>query len=170
LSFQDDLKPLDAVAAGVWVHYEGIRDKTGDLIASKVDFLPPKPAHAKAVKYVEEMPWRFEPPQSALPSQASSKSGDQPPYDVSDQDAVLTREGSVHFGPIGGTHRVPADQALQSRVRRIGMSLVPAYQKQLPPDDPAKIQFRFYALDHEKAARKASSGSGRTRKSAWASA
>jgi hypothetical protein len=150
-SFHGDLKSLDSVAAGIWVNYEGTRDSSGDLVAIKVSFLPPEPAGVKAAKYLEVMPFHFEPPRSTLQANAASNTGDQPPYDVSDQEAVLTQDGSVRFGPVGKTHKIPADQKLQSRIRRIGMSLVPAYQKQLPPHDLAKIPFQFYAVDDDKA-------------------
>src|SRR5690348_13266768 len=105
LSFHGNLTSLDSVTAGAWVHYGGTRDKTGDLVAARADFLPAKPAKVKAVKYLEAMPFHFEPPRSALQSRPASNSGDQPPYDVSDQDAVLVQDGSVRFGPIGKTHK-----------------------------------------------------------------
>jgi hypothetical protein len=50
-------------------------------------------------------------------------------------------------GGICGWHRFPANIALQARVSRVGLSLVPAYQKQLADDSPSKIYFRFYAVD-----------------------
>jgi hypothetical protein len=44
---------------------------------------------------------------------------------------------------------VPENAALQEGVRRIGMSQVPQYQRDLPDDDPGKIPFRFYAVDEK---------------------
>jgi hypothetical protein len=38
---------------------------------------------------------------------------------------------------------------LQEKVRRLGMSVIPGYQKQLKDDDPSKIQFRFYVVDEK---------------------
>lgn len=45
--------------------------------------------------------------------------------------------------------RIPAydDPAMQARVTRIGMSLVPSYQRSLPPGDPTHIDFRFQLVD-----------------------
>ena len=39
------------------------------------------------------------------------------------------------------------DAALEARVRRIGESLIPAYQKALPETDPTKIDFRFQVVE-----------------------
>jgi predicted Zn-dependent protease len=36
---------------------------------------------------------------------------------------------------------------MQQRVHRIGMALVPAYQRAMADDDPSKIHFRFFAVD-----------------------
>jgi hypothetical protein len=42
------------------------------------------------------------------------------------------------------------DAAMQSRIERIGASLVPAYQRHLPVDDKTKINFRFQLVDEPK--------------------
>jgi Domain of unknown function (DUF5666) len=150
ISFHGNVKSLADVRTNLWVHYEGKLDKDGLLVADKAQFLPAKPATIKAVKGLEEADWQFDAPQSRLSGESGRQDGSQPPYDVSDQEAVLTKDGSVKFGPIGHTYRIPADQALQMRVRRIGMRLVPAYQKLLPVNDPSKIHFRFWAFDARK--------------------
>jgi hypothetical protein len=46
-----------------------------------------------------------------------------------------------------------ADPTLQARVNRIGTSLIPRYETQLPDTDPTKIQFRFPVTDEEHAKR-----------------
>ncbi|NUQ29095.1 MAG: hypothetical protein HOQ35_11345 [Acidobacteriaceae bacterium] len=43
---------------------------------------------------------------------------------------------------------VPADRELQAYVQHLGESLVPAFQKQLPENDPEKMHFRFFVMDH----------------------
>lgn len=45
--------------------------------------------------------------------------------------------------------RVPQwpDTAMQARVEKVGNSLIPKYQKQLPASDPAKLAFRFIVVD-----------------------
>jgi predicted Zn-dependent protease len=45
--------------------------------------------------------------------------------------------------------RVIDDPSLQKNIERIGASLIPAYQKALPNDDPSKIHFEFYAVDSQ---------------------
>ena len=108
----------------------------------------------KAVKGLEEAQWRFQPPGKSLTGSAEQQDSSAPPsslpYDVSDQQAIFTKDGSVRFGTMRRTYKIPADNALQSRIRRTGMSLVPEYQKQLANGDPAKIPFRFYAFDAPK--------------------
>ncbi len=42
------------------------------------------------------------------------------------------------------------DEAMQSRIERIGNSLIPAYQKALPESDKTKIVFRFQLIDEKK--------------------
>jgi hypothetical protein len=76
---------------------------------------------------------------------------------VPSQGALIDADGNLvsshtkvrlsQAGGICGWHKVPADQALQERVRRVGMSVVPEYQKLLPTDDPSKSPFRFYVVD-----------------------
>jgi hypothetical protein len=73
------------------------------------------------------------------------------------QDSLLDAEGNVlslrakvrysNAGGWCGWHKVLADQALQERVRRVGMKLVPAFQKEMADDQPLKISFRFYVVE-----------------------
>lgn len=48
--------------------------------------------------------------------------------------------------------RLPAhhDDALQSRIDRIGQSVIPAYQKALPVTDPTRIHFRFQVVETDR--------------------
>lgn len=48
--------------------------------------------------------------------------------------------------------RFPAvhDPAREQRVEAIGEKLIPAYQRDLPPDDPSRIDFRFQIVDEPK--------------------
>jgi hypothetical protein len=49
---------------------------------------------------------------------------------------------------------------MQARVRRVGMSVVPSFQKQLADDDTAKIHFRFYAVEETEIRSALSCGEG----------
>lgn len=40
-AFSGNLKTLADVVPGTWVHFEGVRDDTGVLVASKAEFFPP---------------------------------------------------------------------------------------------------------------------------------
>lgn len=48
--------------------------------------------------------------------------------------------------------RIPPyqDATMQARVEEIGAKLVPRYQRELPDNDPAKIDFRFQVVDQKK--------------------
>lgn len=135
VSFLGDLKSLAEVTTNLWIEYEGKRDSDGLLLAAKVRFIPAKPAKVKAIKGLEEFDMKFQPPENGA---ADGANGAGP------------REGHVKIGAWKGSHAIPADSVLQGRVRRIGMSLVPAYQKELPAGDPSKIDFRFYAVKADK--------------------
>ena len=151
ISFGGDIKTLSGVNTNTWLRYEGKRDKDGVLIASTARFLPPKSAATKGIKGLEVSNLQFEAPRSELRRHDTPGDATQAPYDIADQETVLTQDGRVKLGTLKKWHKVPADQALQSRVRHVGMRLVPEYQKQLPLGDPSRIRFRFYAIEEEDA-------------------
>jgi hypothetical protein len=63
--------------------------------------------------------------------------------------ASLQEDEELKVG-LGRWHTLPADQPLQQRVHRLGMALVPTYQREMADDDPSKIHFRFFAIDDDK--------------------
>jgi hypothetical protein len=135
------LKSLGDVKPGIWIRFEGSRDETGVLLASKVEFFPPGSRKSFTA---------MGPRKSKLPLD----------YQPVTRDGLLDADGNfvpshtkVRYSDAGGPcgwHRVPADPRLQERVERIGMRLVPAFQKQLPPDSPSRIPFRFYVVADDK--------------------
>lgn len=140
-AFSVSLKTLSDVLPGTWVHFEGVRDDTGVLVASKAEFFAPGS-------------------RKLLTSIGPRKVNQAPDYYSVTRDGLLDADG--HFisphtkvrlsdsgGPCG-LHKVPADSRLQERVERIGMRLVPEFQKQLPLDSPSRIPFRFYAIADDK--------------------
>lgn len=146
-TFAAGLKSLADAKAGVWLRYEGKRDKAGALMADKAEFIAAKLPKLKPLKHWEDSDYQFRPPGAGLKVPATPK-GTPPPFvDFPPDDAVLTQDGGIRLGMMGHLHKMPADNALQTRIRRIGMRLVPAYQKELPADDPAKIPFHFYAVE-----------------------
>lgn len=135
ISFKGKLKSLSDIGPNTWIGYEGKRDKSGTLIASKVELVAAKPIW----KEIDPNPQ----PQ-IVPGQGA----------ILDADGHFLKPGhKVRFSesdPWCGWHRVPADPELQERVRRVGMSLIPAYQTNLAQDDLSKIPFRFFAVDEKK--------------------
>jgi hypothetical protein len=138
--FSGDLKSLVDVVPGTWIHFEGVRDDTGVLVASKAEFFPPGSRRL--------LTWMG-------PRRVHEASDYQPVTG----DGLLDADGKfvnphtkVRLSDAGpcGWHRVPADPLLQERVERIGMRLVPAFQKQLPLDSPSRIPFRFYVIADDK--------------------
>ena len=126
LAFVDPLKNLADVDADTAVQFAGKLDLDGKLYASKAKFFPRVPQKAKGLLSREAKPWEFSAP-----------------------DYEHQTPGSIRIRMIAGKHKVPADKALQERVARVGLSVVPAYQRALAEDDPQKIPFRFYAFDDE---------------------
>jgi len=68
---------------------------------------------------------------------------------IADDGASLQQDQELKIG-LGRWHTLPADQPLQQRVHRIGMALVPAYQREMADDDPSKVHFRFFAIDDKR--------------------
>ncbi len=146
-TFTGGVQSLAAVGTGTWIRYEGKIDRNGILMAGKAQFIQAKPAKDKSLKHWEDSDFQFRPPSSG-PKPPATPKGTPPPFvDFPKNDAALTQDGGIRWGMLGGLHKIPADNALQARIHRVGMSVVPAYQKQLSPDDPSKIPFHFYAVD-----------------------
>jgi hypothetical protein len=129
-TFAGAIKSLADVGTNTWVGYKGKRDREGVLQATRVQFFAARAGKIPAP-----------PKQEAAPSQDSIIDGNG--EFESAQAKVRLNQAA---GPCGW-RRMPGDNALQERVRRVGMSVVPEYQKQLPANDAAKIYFRFYAVD-----------------------
>ena len=128
------MKPLIASAvpkANLWIAYEGNRKANGQVVA-------------------DQLKWR----QFALSGRqkkALAKSKETlvaPKYGLKPGDAGTN--GSItalYIDARKHTVVIPADAALQERVKRVGERLIPASQKELAEDDPQKIDFRFFAVD-----------------------
>jgi hypothetical protein len=135
--FSGSLKTLAEVVPGTWIHFEGALDDTGVLVASKAEFFSPGS-------------------RKSLTAMGPRKAKHATDYQPVTRDGLLDADGNfisphakVRLSGAGGPcgwHTVLADPPLQERVERIGMRLVPMFQKQLPPDSPSRISFRFYAV------------------------
>ena len=141
VSFAEPLKSLADVSPNVWMRYEGKRSKSGEVVAAKAEFLPPKPTRFKTLNNVETFEFQFG---------AANATKSEP---IDSADGTSLEGGLVALTQLDEGHRIPANHALQERIRRIGESLVPQYQRSLSDNDPSKIHFRFYAVDDDKARR-----------------
>jgi len=127
-TFTAPLTSLSDIRTNVWIRYNGKQRADGVLVAEEAVFTQNGITHGED-KLREKNEYD---PKSVDPS--------------SKQSAV-----SKHFlGP--NPKKVPPydNPAMQARIDRIGQSLIPAYQRDLPSDDPAKINFRFQLVDQPK--------------------
>jgi len=108
--------------------------------------MPAKPTKFKAVKDLEIATVKTRPAGANGNAMTSQTTGTP---DLSDDGASLQQDEQVKVG-LGRWHTIPADQPLQQRVHRIGMAIVPAYQRAMADDNPSKIHFRFFAVDDAK--------------------
>lgn len=136
-AFSGSLNTLVDVVPGTWIHFDGARDNTGVILARRAEFFPPGT-------------------RKSLTAMGPTKAKQAPDYQPVTRDSLLDANGrlvnphtKVRLSDAGGPcgwHRVPADPPLQERVERIGIGLVPAFQKQLPHGSPSRIPFRFYVV------------------------
>lgn len=146
LAFRGDIGSLAEVSANTWLSFSGKRGQDGVLEAAKAQFMPAKPTEFKAVKDLEIATVKTRPAGSKDDSMTCAAKGAPA---ISDDGAALQEDEQIKIG-LGSWHTLPADQPLQQRVHRIGMALVPVYQRAMAEDDPSKIHFRFFAVDNNK--------------------
>jgi hypothetical protein len=136
--FSGSLTSLSEVGTNIWVHYEGTRNQQGEIVLNAAEFIKPKLHKPKRN------------PKISVAQVTAFPRGSMIDFDGSFQTDSYAHVPEDSGGPCGsGWYPVPEDAALQERVRRIGASVVPQYQRDLPDDDPAKIPFRFYAIQEE---------------------
>ena len=146
LNFLGDLDSLADISTNTWLHFSGKLGKDGILEAAKAQFIPAKPTTFKAAKHLEIATVKTRPADATDDTMTSVGKGT--PIMAGDGTA-LQQDEELKIG-LGRWHTLPADQPLQQRVHRIGMALVPAYQRAMADDDPSKIHFRFFAVDDNK--------------------
>jgi len=129
-----DMKSAADLHAGLWVLYEGKMGPDGMLVASKARFVSTDHGKPKSEKAPSASNAPAAAPQSALNAS----------FQTEVQTVITGSE--VQIGD--DTYQISKDQALQSRVRQIGLNLVPTWILQLPAGSPAKIQFSFIAINN----------------------
>jgi hypothetical protein len=143
LSFDEGLVALNDVSTNAWIRFSGKLGKDGVVEADKARFMPAKATAFKAVKHLEVATVKMRPADAKDNSTTSAATGTPA---VSSDGASLEKDEQVKIG-LGNWQLIPADQPLQQRVHRIGMALVPAYQRVMADDDASKIHFRFFAVE-----------------------
>ena len=112
---------IDQVGPNTFLTYEGLREADGSIAATRLTFV-------RNELQPNEARWR-----KRLESTVKE------PGTKKNRPKVLT------IGSIGRFRLVPSDEA-QSYLGELGESLIPKFQRELPPNDPNKIPFRFYLV------------------------
>ncbi len=111
----------DSLNLDTFVYYEGGRQPDGSIQAQKVEF-----QHAE-VTNDEVRIWRRFAPRVTEPDYTSFQPG----------------ELKMHWA----TFKIVPNHQAQDYISKLGNSLIPAHQKDLPEADPLKIPFKFYLVD-----------------------
>jgi len=119
------LTSLNPLNLDTFVRYEGTRNADGTIDAAKVEF-----EHAELAPGEAKL-WKKLEPDVKNPNYSNFTPGEfkmrDCVYGFCEQEIVPSQEA-------------------QEYIARIGESLIPAHQKELPADDPLKIKFRFYLV------------------------
>lgn len=115
------LKSLAEIRPGIVMSYEGPVDAGGAVRAERVEFM------RNELEKGEANLWK------------SLKVKEKPPQ------FEQFRPGELKIDRVGKFKLLPSRE-VQEYVTRLGRSLIPAYQRNLPDGDPAKIPFRFYVI------------------------
>lgn len=111
----------DSLNLDTFVSYEGVRQPDGSIRGQKVEF-----QHAE-VSNGEARMWRRFAPRVTEPDYAGFQPG----------------ELKLQWA----TFRLVPNHEAQDYISRLGNSLIPTHQKELPDGDPLKIPFKFYLVD-----------------------
>lgn len=128
------LTALNDVGTNTWAIFEGKLDGSGVIVASKAAFtklkLPGSKPDPNAVQLTTFSPG------GEINADTGLVSGPKafPPEDQ---------------GGWCGWYDIYDNPAKQEDIRRLGIKIVPQYQRDLASDDPAKIPFRFYVVEEK---------------------
>jgi len=111
-----------ALNLDTFLHYQGVRQSDGTIQAQKVEF-----EHVETGNGEARMWRRF------IPT-------------VTGPDYANFRPGDLRMG--WKTYKIVPSREAQEYISRLGNSLVPDHQKQLPEGDPRKISFRFFLVEN----------------------
>ena len=117
---ESPLASLDEVNLDTFMHYEGVRQPDGSILASKVQF-----QHAEMEDGERKM-WSHLDPKVKQP------------------DYLGLRPGELKLERM--KFKLVASKEAQEYVERVGQSVIPEHQRGLSATDPLKIPFRFYLV------------------------
>lgn len=114
---------LEEIHPNMFATYHAVRKRDNSILASEISFSP---------NIIDEKEKEYR--------KKTEPEIDEPDY-------KNHTPGTVKYHLAWALNILP-DKDLQDYVREVGNSLVPQYQKDLPASDPAKIDFRFYLINH----------------------
>ncbi len=128
------LQSLAGVETGDWIEYKGKLDAAGVLVAASVKIGPNMIGSGE-----EKLRADGEYDPTAVPAGAR-------------QNYMKNAFRGGYTGQAWDPKKFPPfrNAEMQTRVEKIGNSLVPAYQRALPDSAPAKINFRFQVIDNKR--------------------
>ena len=106
-----------------FVHYEGVRQFDGSVKARKVEF------EYSEIEDSEIRMWNRFAPKVIPPDYATNQPGEIEMYRK--------------------TYKIVPSREAQEYINRLGNSLVPVHQKELPDSNPLKVPFRFFLVGKE---------------------
>lgn len=126
LTFVPPLTAAASVSTNLWISYHGIQQADGTILLDRAEL------RANQIKPAED------------DLRANSD------YDTAAVDPNA-KQGFLSKRFRGDDPRLippyAKDPAMQTRIERIGNTLVPAFQRDLPASDPTRIHFRFQLID-----------------------
>jgi len=129
--FRDGLKALNEVGTNTLAEFDGVRIISGEIVATKVEFARLK--LPKRTPGPTDLQWTTFPREArSMPTKASG------PLPWTSR--RRTKAGGAGGIPVAGRRTAAA-------CPRVGLRVVPQYQRDLPDDDQAKIPFRFYVVE-----------------------
>jgi hypothetical protein len=117
------LNRTDQIRGNTFVSYQGIRQKDGTILATKVEFAE------NELTAGEARLWKSLTPKVKEASYSAGKPGEL---------RIQTRKLKL----------VPNEE-VQSYIRRLGTALIPKFQREMPMGDPQKIPFQFFVVDQK---------------------
>ncbi len=115
------LASLDGIGPDTMTHFDGASQKDGSVLASKVEF--------------ED--FELKPSETTLLPHLTPR--------IQKGDALISQPDELHIGR--SKFKLVPSQGAQDYVQKLGESLVPPSQRELPAGSPLKVDYRFYLVE-----------------------